>query len=460
MERRLVLRLTFAVALTGCWGTRALVGPAATQMVVEPVRWAFHGGGPLLGHAEPIGAPPMRLRWQYAPPDGLDEEIKGQAAICGEVVYVADAGGGLRCLDLAGGKARWVHQCVGGLKTTPLVVGDTIYIGDSSGVFHAIASDGRERWHVETSGPIHASATAVIIKDGTATGPAATQAGAATRRAGHEGLGIVFGNDSGTLTCLDGLTGERIWERECNAPIYTTVAVSGQVAFFGACDNRLHAVGVEDGQLLGEIDLTEFCVSSAAVADGRIIQATGGGRVVCHTFDGAGFFMEEWLFDRTEDEPMMLSAPAVYEDVVVIGAQDRCIYGLDLVSGRKLWSVGTHGLVDSAPVISAGRVYVGSDDKKLYVLDARSGHQIWTFTARAELSAAPAIGSGVLVIGDYRGNVYCLEPGEMAPAAQAAPRRYVMIGTGILIVMAFVLVIFSLRTMRRGGPGQTKSKAV
>ena len=133
---------------------------------------------------------------------------------------------------------------------------------------------------------------------------------------------------------------------------------------------------------------------------------TDQGRVVCIS---AKTHRQLWLFEGVGQSEMVYSSPAIAENIVVFGARDRLVYGLDLTSGKKLWTYASRGEVDSSPVISGGRVYVGGKDKKLYVLDLKTGKELWSFTAGRGINATPAIGDGVLVIGDSGGNLFCLE---------------------------------------------------
>jgi outer membrane protein assembly factor BamB len=370
----------------------------------------FHGGGPLTGEAGPIDVPPMKVRWKLNSDDEVPStqpapatapttapatapaarqagHFEGSAAIAGGFVYVADTAGVLRAVDLTTGRTRWGYTVEAGFETTPLVLDGRVLLGDLDGIFHAVdARTGQKLWTFDAGGAIHSSANYL----------------------GEKRDRIVFGTDGADIFCLDAATGSKLWEQKAGDRINGAPAVSRGAALVSGCDAQLRALQGSDGKELYSTDLGALCPGSAAVAGDRIVIGTDQGRVLCIS---AETHQQLWLYDAVAEHAMVYSSPAVSSDgVVVFGARDRNVYGVELATGKPLWKFPTRGDVDSSPVISGGRVYVGSKDKKLYVLDLKSGKQLWSFTAGRGITAGPAIGAGVVVIGDTGGNLYCLEP--------------------------------------------------
>lgn len=343
---------------------------------------AFHGGGPLQGVAASIGPPPMRVRWTYRTDESDPAGIEGSAAIAGDVAYVADQKGRLHAVDLATGKRRWRYSAGRGFSTTPLVLDGRVMLGDLAGIFHAVAiADGRKLWTFDCGSPIHSSANAI-------------------------GKRVVFGDDDADIYCLEASDGKIAWQQKAGDRINSAPAVVGGLVFLCGCDAQLRAIGSADGAEKFAIDMGALSGASPAVVGDSVVIGTDSGRVVCFE---AGAAKQRWLFEGIKDHAMVYASPAIAEGIVVVGARDRHVYGLDLMTGVPKWDFSTHGDVDSSPVISGGRVYVGSKDKRLYVLDLKSGENLWEFRAAGKITAAPAIGRGVLVQGDEAGSVYCLE---------------------------------------------------
>jgi outer membrane protein assembly factor BamB len=365
---------------------------------------AFHGGGPLTGVAGPIHAPPMKLRWKIKADD--DEawpttrpatqpttqpvyrspgHFESAVAIYRHTAYAADTSGGVCAIDITTGKRKWVYRSDDGFETTPLVIGGRVLLGDSGGVFHAISVEtGKKLWTYDSEAQIHSSANYF----------------------GPDRMWVVFGNDGADIVCLDDATGKRIWDQKAGDRVNSSPAVVNGSALVSGCDAELRALREKDGTEEFSAELGVLAPGSAAVSGDLIVVGTDQGRVICISRQTR---KQAWLFEGVEEQAMVYSSPAVADNIVVFGARDRNVYGLDLATGKKLWKFTTRGEVDSSPVISAGRVYVGSKDKKLYVLDLKTGKELWSFTAGRGIAATPAIGDGVVIVGDTGGNLFCLE---------------------------------------------------
>src|SRR5580658_7278456 len=110
-----------------------LMALCAAAPATQPARIAaFHGGGGLLGEADPIGPPPMTVRWTFSvrgdeapmtapttePQHAASIEIEAQPVIAGDAVYVADGAGGLHALELISGRQRWEYRSADGFEAS------------------------------------------------------------------------------------------------------------------------------------------------------------------------------------------------------------------------------------------------------------------------------------------------------------------------------------------------------
>jgi len=114
----------------------------------------------------------------------------------------------------------------------------------------------------------------------------------------------------------------------------------------------------------------------------------------------------EWSYSTNLD---FKSSPAVSDDKVFIGSDDKNVYCLDADTGSKIWSFITNGVVDSSPAVADGKVYFGSRDGSIYCLDINDGSEIWTYETFYHVRSSPAVVAGKVFIGSDDYNVYCLD---------------------------------------------------
>ena len=98
------------------------------------------------------------LVWSYP----LGPHCCSTPAISQGLVYVADCGGQVHCVDAATGKACWVHQAGRDIWASTLVADGKVYIGTRRGDFWILAAGGEKRviGSVRLDGPVHGTATA------------------------------------------------------------------------------------------------------------------------------------------------------------------------------------------------------------------------------------------------------------------------------------------------------------
>jgi len=103
------------------------------------------------------------------------------------------------------------------------------------------------------------------------------------------------------------------------------------------------------------------------------------------------------------------SSPAVIDNKVYVGSDDKNVYCLNADNGSKIWSFTTGLRVSSSPAVVDGKVYVGSSDNSVYCLNADNGSKIWRYGTGGAVSSSPAVADGKVYIGSTDKNVYCLD---------------------------------------------------
>ncbi len=237
--------------------------------------------------------------------------------------------------NVDGLEVAWEANAAGALSTVPLIVGDTIYVEDSTGHVRALdRATGEERWATEQSG-FNIGPFGVAVANGRVF-------------AVHGSNGIV---------AFDATTGEQLWVRELGAtptagvdiqPVafddlvfMSTVPVSVQGIYTGGDRGILHAVDAATGEDRWTFDT----VDSPDVWGNPSVNSGGGAwyppavdprrRVVYFGIANPAPFPGTEAFPNGSSRP----GPNLYTDSVV---------ALDIDSGALLWyhQVTPHDLFD------------------------------------------------------------------------------------------------------------------
>src|SRR5207249_6780074 len=71
-----------------------------------------------------------KLRWKYKAQEGIGES---SAAVRDGVVYIGDSSGMLHAVRASDGKGLWTFKTDGEIKSSPVVTGDRVLIGSYDG---------------------------------------------------------------------------------------------------------------------------------------------------------------------------------------------------------------------------------------------------------------------------------------------------------------------------------------
>jgi outer membrane protein assembly factor BamB len=253
----------------------------------------------------------------------------------------------------------WKFKTGGRVISSPLVVGDVVYVGSTDGSLYAVnRADGTQRWKYDTRGPV------------------------ASSPAFHNGV-VYIGSVDGLVHAVNASTGKAQW----------TFATKGE--------RRFTAPGIH-----GAIPRTErmpdpfdVFLSSPMIANGVVYIGSGDQNV--YALDAATGALR-WSF-ATGD--VVHATPAFADGMVYIGSWDRNLYALDAATGRERWRYTTGndtviynqiGIASSA-AIADGLVFVGGRDGKFHVVDAKTGAVKWVHNNNGGWTiASPAVGNGVV----------------------------------------------------------------
>jgi outer membrane protein assembly factor BamB len=210
------------------------------------------------------------------------------------------------------GKIRW-RKTIGPSESSPLLVGDRLYVGDWRGDVWAIdARTGRTVWRFHTNG---------AVKGGVAA----------------SGGRLYVGSYDGHVYCLSS-DGKLIWRAAAqplllgNGNFYATPAVAYDRVYIGSTDGKVYSFGAQTGRLRWSHSTGGYVYASAAVWNGLVLTGSYDGHF--YAFDAATGDVR-WSFDAHGE---ISGSATVIGNVVYFATLRRRTYALDARTGKLLWT--------------------------------------------------------------------------------------------------------------------------
>jgi outer membrane protein assembly factor BamB len=238
---------------------------------------------------------------------------------------------------------------------TPVVLGDTIYVGSGDGSMHAVnARTGERIWRFEGKGKVRG--TAVV-----------------------DGDRVIFGALDGLVTALDRRTGAKVWEWDRGGPIVGSVELIGDRIVVGSRYGVLAALDAATGALTWAMQLWGSSAESEATPAGGSLFYFGSSDLRRVSLMDARDGRVLW---RTDVFGWAWPRPVVHDDILfvsTVGAhpyqirQLGALTAIDRSSGTILWrwampeAPGAWGYGFYAPpAVDDAHVVVGGLDGTLY----------------------------------------------------------------------------------------------
>ena len=282
--------------------------------------------------------------------------------------------------EATGVKALWSFRCEDEVRSSPLIAGESLYVGALDNNLYALnLEDGSFRWKFPTD---HGIISSPVYDE-------------------QDNL-VLFGSLDHKLYALDARTGEKVWEIETQGRIQSSPSIAHGHIFFGSDDGSLYAVRLATGRVQWTWEGGDPIRTRPLVTGEQIIVGQESGYVVGTDLSGQIL----WRFKAKRG---VSSSPAEHDGLVIFGSMDWQVYALDITRGWKVWDYRTNKPVISSPCVGDDRVYIGSVDGSLYAIDAASGRERWKFETEGQVTSSPAYVQGVVYFGGIDGKVYSLD---------------------------------------------------
>lgn len=349
--------------------TGALAGPAPLERPV--VRWkAFVGGesyaSPIVGESAvyiatkagsvvALGLATGEEVWRA---DVGDYIARSTPALSGDTLYVA-AGYSLLALDAETGRERWSVPLRFAGSSSPVVVGDRLYVATQEGHVSAFTTaTGDEVWHYRNDNLLFGSPSVA------------------------EGV-VVIGDEAGIVTGLDIGTGREVWQQPLDGEIFATPAIADGVVYVATTAPSLVALDVQTGEERWRRGV-----------GGESSPALAGDSVYLGGDDQSLRALDRETGEIRWSSPLgyaIRSSATVTDEAVLIGSGPT-LNAIDPRDGSILWTHVTGGEVTADLAAVGGMVVVGSHDGYIYALGAPE-------PVAAEGMGLPITDGGVLLAG-------------------------------------------------------------
>jgi outer membrane protein assembly factor BamB len=210
------------------------------------------------------------------------------------------------------GKIHWKHT-IGPSESSPLLIGDHLYVGDWNGDVWAFDADnGRTLWRRHVGGAIK---------------------GAIASAGGK----LYVGSYDGHLYCLSS-AGKQLWSSSGQRRLlgsgrfYSTPAVAYGRVYIGSTDGKVYSFGASSGKLIWSHSTGGYVYASPAVWNDTVFAGSYSGRF--YAFDAATG-AERWSFSSNG---RISGSATVIGDIVYFATLNKRTYALNARTGKPLWS--------------------------------------------------------------------------------------------------------------------------
>jgi outer membrane protein assembly factor BamB len=194
------------------------------------------------------------------------------------------------------------------------------------------------------------------------------------------GNDIYIGDYAGRVYCLRNSSGQTLWTYQAGGAVKGAVAYDRGRVFFGAYDGRLYALKAGDGKLIWRAESQRDWLgehgqfySTPSVAYSRVYLGSTDGHVYSYGEESGklrwSYHTGGWVY----------GSPAVWRHNVFVGSYDHWFYAFNAATGALLWKFHANGPISGSATVVDGIVYFATLKRRTYGLDALTGKQVWTF---------------------------------------------------------------------------------
>jgi outer membrane protein assembly factor BamB len=309
------------------------------------------------------------------------------------LVLTATRKGEVHAIDLETGRREGFESFGETLEGTPVVGDGVMYVPVGWGKRTLYAFDllkGQSRWKVRGA-PLEAGL--LLLTDG-----------------------LIAVDVRGGVRKYDLASGEVLWEYELGGKTLvraTPVLVNGLVVVADT-EGRLAAFDPLDGSVQWTQQLPAPVYSSfAANAQHLYVPTTRGEFLSVSAQDGS----VRWRL-ALPDTTVRFTAPAVHDELIVVGGTDGVLRALRPTDGEPLWTYEAEAAITAPPLLTLQQVYLGTMGKQLIALARETGAEQWMHELPGRVKSPMVLHRGRLIVQAEPRHVLCfIEQGAVSYAS-------------------------------------------
>lgn len=208
----------------------------------------------------------------------------------------------------------WHCSLKGGIYSTPVTDGRSLFIGDDVGCLYSLnLKSGKTNWTFNTGMRIVGSPA---VSDGV----------------------VVFGSANYNIYGLDAKTGKELWHISTNQAVMGAATIKNGIAYIGGGDGRMFAIDIHTGKIKWSFDeLKNYVLTRPLVYNQKLYFGTWDTHFYAlNLADGS----LAWKWNNGNGNPKLSPAsvwPVAANGKIFITAPDRYFTCLDAETGEQIW---------------------------------------------------------------------------------------------------------------------------
>ena len=229
-------------------------------------------------------------------------------------------------------KRVWHKNLRGGIYSTPVTDGKSLFVGDDVGVIYSIdQKTGATNWTFDTGMRIVGSPA---VSDGV----------------------VVFGSTNYNIYGLDAKTGEELWHVATNQAVMGAATIYKGIAYIGGGDGRMFAIDIHTGKVKWTFDeLKNYVLTRPLVYEDKLYFGTWDTHFYSLNLADGSLV---WKWNNGKSNPKLSPAsvwPVAANGKVFITAPDRYFTCLDAETGAEVWRTNAYKVRETVGLSEDGK---------------------------------------------------------------------------------------------------------